>query len=131
MASALFDSSAIIAAFNSTEPSHRACVSAMGAVPRSMRSVSVVTRAEVMTGAYSHSSEAVERVGGMLADAIGVVEPVSEEIADTAAQLRADNPSVKLPDALIVATGQVLGVGLIFTTDKKMTRLDQRVKLLT
>jgi predicted nucleic acid-binding protein len=65
--------------------------------------VSAVTVAEVLTGAeLGHHDR--EIVLGFFDALIGEVVPVDEAIAMRAAALRADRKSLRIPDALILAT---------------------------
>jgi predicted nucleic acid-binding protein len=59
-----------------------------------------------------------------------VVVPLDEEIAASAAALRAAQPSIRLPDALVAATGDVLGADVVLTTDRRVARLP-RCQLVT
>ena len=60
---------------------------------------------------------------------MGRVEPVSDEIACRAAQLRARH-ELKLPDALVIATAMELGAHEILTFDHRWRSLDRRVRIL-
>lgn len=57
------------------------------------------------------------------------VEALSQEIAVEAARLRAVT-TLKLPDAMVVATGVVLDAELILTCDKRWKGIDKRVRVL-
>ena len=48
---------------------------------------------------------------------------VNREVADLAAEYRAADLGLRMPDALIIATGVYLGVDAILTADKKLSRL--------
>jgi predicted nucleic acid-binding protein len=76
------------------------------------RVISVVTRTEVLTGIRSDADRAAATM--MLGSCINI--PVSEEIADLAADLRKEY-RLKTADAIIYATARVLGVSLV-TRDK-------------
>lgn len=58
------------------------------------------------------------------------IEPLSTQIAVAAAGLRAANPSIRLPDALVLATGAHLGAGQILTCDRRWRRIDPRVRVV-
>ena len=60
------------------------------------------------------------------------VEPVSREIARRAAELRAEHGSrVRLPDALVIATGVTLHADRILTTDARWPEVNLPVELVT
>lgn len=58
------------------------------------------------------------------------IEPSTAEIAVRAAQLRATG-TLRLADALVVATGIHLDAGQILTCDERWKKADQRVKVLS
>ncbi|HEX5761803.1 MAG TPA: PIN domain-containing protein [Solirubrobacterales bacterium] len=67
---------------------------------------SVVTYAEVLTGArLGYQEESL--VEGFFADLISTLLPVDEQVADRAAQLRAESRSLRMPDALILASADL------------------------
>jgi predicted nucleic acid-binding protein len=79
--------------------------------------------AEVIVRPLQDGTEAT--VDGFL-DAAGVrLVPVDRTVARTAARLRADHPSVRLPDALSLATALVSDATLL-TLDKKLQRTIKR-----
>ena len=51
------------------------------------------------------------------------VVPLDQDIAVLAAALRARRRTVRLPDALIAATGAALEADVILTTDRRLARL--------
>lgn len=79
--------------------------------------VSVVTYAEVLTGArLGHHDEG--RVRGFFDEVISGVLPVDLDVADKAAEFRSHRQSLRMPDALILATAETNGeVDLIVTGD--------------
>ncbi len=66
-------------------------------------------------------------------DAIGLlglrIEPIDETIADRAASLRARRRGPRLPDALVLACGNVLEADAIVTADRRWRRFE-RVRLI-
>jgi predicted nucleic acid-binding protein len=66
---------------------------------------SVVTFAELLSGArLGHHDEQVVR--GFFHDLIATVVPFTPDLADRVAALRAEHRSLRLPDAIILATGE-------------------------
>ena len=67
--------------------------------------VSAVTYAEVMTGVRigKHDESPVR---AFLTEAISAVLPVDLQVAEAAATLRVRHPSLRMPDALILASAQ-------------------------
>jgi predicted nucleic acid-binding protein len=92
--------------------------------------VSVVTYAEVLTGArLGHHNE--DDVRGFFGGLLSGVLPVDVAIADKAADLRSRSKSLRMPDALILATAETnIDVDLIVTGDQRLTKLSGlRVKV--
>jgi predicted nucleic acid-binding protein len=84
---------------------------------------SVVTYAEVMTGArLGHHDE--EEVAGFFRGLLSAVLPVDVAVADAAADLRSRVKSLRMPDALILATAEIdPDVDLIVTGDRQLTKV--------
>jgi predicted nucleic acid-binding protein len=84
---------------------------------------SVVTYAEVLTGArLGHHNE--DDVTGFFAGLLSAVLPVDVAVADKAADLRSCFKSLRMPDALIVATAETdPEVDLIVTGDQQLTKV--------
>jgi predicted nucleic acid-binding protein len=85
--------------------------------------VSVVTYAEVLTGArLGHHDE--RQVRGFFGDLISEILPVDVEVADMAADLRSRRRSLRMPDAMILATAETQPeVGLVVTGDIQATKI--------
>jgi predicted nucleic acid-binding protein len=103
----VLDSNAVIGFLDGGDALHSA---ADEAVRESVRTrpllASVVTYAEVLAGArLGHGFE--PQVKGFFTDLISELLPVDTEIADRAAALRAQARSLRLPDALILATADL------------------------
>lgn len=58
------------------------------------------------------------------------VAAIMREIGRAAAQLRARHPSLRLPDALVIATGEVLGADVVLTADASWPRISRRAQLI-
>jgi predicted nucleic acid-binding protein len=101
------DSDAVIGFLDSGDALHVAADSAIRELLHSDKLVvSVVTYAEVLTGArLGHHDEDV--VAGFFAELISEVLAVDVAVADMAADLRAQQRSLRMPDALILATAEV------------------------
>jgi len=55
------------------------------------------------------------------------VEPISREIAERAARLR---QHVRLPDALVLATGDVLSAAAVLTADARWPEVSRRARVI-
>lgn len=82
--------------------------------------VSVITYAELLTGAgLGHHDQATVR--GFFADLIDEIHDVNPRVAERAATLRATAPALKMPDALILATADIVAADVIITADRRWT----------
>jgi predicted nucleic acid-binding protein len=104
---ALLDSSAVVAFLDADDTLHPAADRAVRDVAREHAlAVSAVTFAEVLTGAkLGHHDETVVR--RFLTEVVGARLPVDDEVAERAAELRAAERALRMPDALILATADL------------------------
>lgn len=130
----VLDSDAVVGFLDRDDALHDAADTAIRDLVREQRLiVSVVTYAEVLTGArLGHHDE--EHVKGFFAGLISEVLPVDVAVADMAAELRSRRKSLKMPDALILASAEIHPeIDLIVTGDiqvAKVSRLSCKVRLL-
>ncbi|HEX5608522.1 MAG TPA: PIN domain-containing protein [Solirubrobacterales bacterium] len=84
---------------------------------------SVVTYAEVLTGArMGHHDE--DSVAGFFSSLLSGVLPVDIPVADRAASLRSRFKSLRMPDALILATAETApDVDVIVTGDRRLAKV--------
>lgn len=75
--------------------------------------------AEILVGPFRRRPEAVAVVRRLMARVPIEVAALDEEIAVDAAVLRAGHRSLKLSDALVIATARILQADLLVTTDRK------------
>jgi predicted nucleic acid-binding protein len=55
---------------------------------------------------------------------------IDRRIARRAAALRAERPTLRLPDALVLATGDVLDADEVLTGDRRLSSASDRVRAL-
>lgn len=129
------DSDVVIGVLDRSDPLHAAADAAIRKVIKQDRLVaSAITFAEVMTGARlgRHDENLVR---GFFSEIVSEIIPVEAEVSSRAAELRAASRSLRMPDALIVATADLAGdVGLLLTGDRaigKVSGLDCEVSVLT
>jgi predicted nucleic acid-binding protein len=75
--------------------------------------------AEALVGPSRSGPDAVATVRRLTERLPIAIAPLDEEVAEAAADLRAHHRSLKLPDALVIATAAVLDADLLVTTDRK------------
>jgi len=119
------DSDALIAFLDRSDALHKPADAHIRSLSESQAFwVSVITYAEVLTGARLGHHD-METISGFFGNFVSRVVPTDVRVADRAAELRADNRYLKMPDALIVATADVEeGVELLLTGDKKLARIE-------
>jgi predicted nucleic acid-binding protein len=127
----VLDSGAVVGFLDRQDALHEAADAAVRELVSEQRLlVSVVTYAEVLTGArLGHHDEG--HVEGFFAGLLSAVLPVDLRVADKAADLRSRFKSLRMPDALILATAETdPDVDLIVTGDRQLTKVSGlRVKV--
>jgi predicted nucleic acid-binding protein len=86
---------------------------------------------EVLVSEARRGHPEVEQRRVHLVSMFGPIRPIDEEVAVAAAHLRAEHRSLRLPDALVIATGIVDDADIILTADKRWSSVDERVQVLT
>lgn len=128
----LLDSAAVVGFLDSDDVFHSAADARIRALAgRERLIVSVITYAELLIGArLGHHDE--ESVRGFFADLVDEVHDVDRAVAERAAELRAAKPSLKLPDALVLATAGLHGADAVITADHRFADVlvGHRVELL-
>jgi hypothetical protein len=120
----VLDSGVVAGFLDRQDALHDAADAAVRSLVREQRLLtSAVSYAEVLTGVrLGHHDE--ERVAGFFGGLISGVLPVDVEVADKAADLRARFKSLRMPDALILATAETEpDTELILTGDRQMTKV--------
>jgi predicted nucleic acid-binding protein len=120
----VLDSGVVVGFLDRGDALHGAADVAIRELVRGQRLLaSVVTYAEVLTGArLGHHDE--DEVAGFFAGLLSAVLPVDVAVADKAADLRSRFKSLRMPDALILATAETdPDVDLIVTGDRQLTRV--------
>jgi predicted nucleic acid-binding protein len=114
---ALLDTSIVIGALNRDDALHEAASEAVRVErDRHTLAISALTYAEVLVGPLRVGGRAVEVVDRFAAQ-LRIVD-LSPAVARLAAELRA-NRGLRLPDAVIVATGMRFDADVILTADAR------------
>lgn len=91
----------------------------------------VTAYAEILVGPMKAGQRAVTAVDALLADLPVGIEDATQDIAKVASRLRARHGSkMRLPDAFVCATAEVIGADLIVTADTSWPRLRVPVQLV-
>lgn len=116
----VLDSGVVIAILDGRDVHHAEAMVAVGAA-RERRDDLVLPAsayAEAHVTPSRHGPKALETFDGLIDALPARIEPASRAIGASAADLRARfGPSLKLPDALVIATAHVLTADRIITTD--------------
>jgi predicted nucleic acid-binding protein len=129
MAVSVFDTSVLIGFLRSDDDLHLRSRAAMADLASTEWVVPTTVCAELLVGAYRTSEDAVELVDRFLSEGVDRIEPLTLEIACSAAVIRAANPPLSLPDAFVLATGDVTGADVILTADRRWARVSDRVRI--
>lgn len=122
------DASVVIALRDAGDPHHHVARTAIDRARRDHRLVLPASAlAESIVRPLTAGATEEEVTAPLLR--LFTVEPLTVEIATTAAALRA-RKSLRLPDALVVATGIHLDAQRILTCDRRWKGVDHRVKVL-
>jgi predicted nucleic acid-binding protein len=115
------DAGVIIAFLDGEDVHHDAARSALSdALDNAERlSIAASALAECLVGPARRSTKAVELVRTVIDRLPVSVVHLDEEIATQAAMLRARHRSLKLPDALVIATAEHSRADHLITTDRK------------
>ncbi|MDP9842440.1 type II toxin-antitoxin system VapC family toxin [Streptosporangium lutulentum] len=81
--------------------------------------ISVITWSELRVGAVRRGAEAEKALAEFRTAALDRIVGVDEATAESAAQLRAGDLTVRMPDALIIATAREVGAAALLTADRK------------
>ena len=133
MAVVLVDSVAVVAYLDAANVFHAAADEAVSDAVREHRLIaSAINYAELLTGArLGRHDERVVR--GFFAELVSDVVPVGREVAERAAELRAATRSLRLPDALVIATAD-LHADVLIGADRRWAKvegLDCELRLLS
>jgi predicted nucleic acid-binding protein len=130
----VLDSDAVVAFLDRTDALHEAADAAIrNLLGKDRLFASAVTFAEVLTGARLGRHDE-KQVRGFFTDLISEILPVDAKVAEEAADLRSKRKSLRMPDALILATAELYPeVDLVVTGDRRAVKSvgsSYKVKLL-
>lgn len=119
----ILDSDAVVAFLDRADALHDAADEAIrDLLGKNRLFASAVTYAEVLTGARLGRHDE-KQVRGFFADLVSEILPVDAEVADKAADVRARRKSLRMPDALILATAELHPeIDLIVTGDRRAAK---------
>lgn len=115
----VLDAGVVIAVASAQDPFHAAAVDALRQARRRGEGLVLpaVAYAETLVHPFRRGEDAVKRVDDFLAQMPIRLAPVDEAVARAAARLRAAHRTLRMPDALVIATAVVLKARIVLTTD--------------
>jgi predicted nucleic acid-binding protein len=129
MGTVALDASVVIGLFRAEDAHHHSTRSELAAarIRGDTFTLPASVLSEAMVGGYRNgtATELHRRIIGLF----GPVRLPDEEIALKAAELRARHRSLRLPDALVIATG-VVDNAMVLTCDKRLAAVDPRVQVV-
>lgn len=130
MALIVLDASVVIGFLDATAEHHEAAIAALDASAADDLVLPATAYAEVLVAPAGKGSGAVDRVEEALAALTVRLESITPAIARTAATLRARHRSLRLPDALVLAAGDLLGAATVLTADRAWSKISRKVRLI-
>ncbi len=130
MALIVLDASVVIAFLDSSDALHGDAVGALTANRSEDLVLPASAYAEILVAPLRRGMEAVARARQVMADLAIRIEPLTTEVADRAALLRARHASLRLPDAFVLATGETLEADVVLTADRAWPRVSRRARMI-
>lgn len=130
MALIVVDASVVIAFLDGDDPHHTRALAALNANRGDVLVLPASAYSEILVRPFQRATTAAGLVDEALND-LGIrVEAVTRDIARRAAALRASHPRLRLPDALVLATGEVLDARHVLTADGLWPRVSRRARVI-
>jgi predicted nucleic acid-binding protein len=126
----VLDASVAIAFLDAADPHHSGAVAALTRLQGSDMVLPASAYAEMLVGPARRGRAAMDLAREFVIDLALRVEPISADIAERAAVLRAAHRSLKLPDALVIATADALEATILLTADRTWTRVSRRARMI-
>ena len=129
MAIVVLDASVVIALLDARDVHHAAAVTAVGQARRETLVLPASAHAEILVDPWRRGQAAVAVVRHFVSD-LGIhVEPLTADIAERAARLRAEHGALRLRDALVLATADALDA-VALTCDQAWPRASRRARVV-
>lgn len=132
MGTVVLDTSVVLALLDPDDALHSPAVTAVRRyyAARDRLMLPAVVLAEVLVGAARRGEAELRTHRHQITATFGSPVPVDEAVAVAAASLRARHRSLRMPDALVLATAEVTAADVVLTGDKKWATLDPKVELI-
>jgi len=130
MAVVVIDTSVIIAFLSPHDAHHKGAIAALARKRTADLVLPATVYAEILVGPHRRGKAAVSKVEAFVSDFGMQVESIDTDIARRAAILRSRHKGLKLPDALVLATGDILGASAVLTADTSWSKLSKRAEVI-
>ena len=123
----VLDASVVIAALAADDAHHHAAVNALAGVSDDELVLAATTRAETLVGPMRMGGSALAAAR----DFVNACEtvPVSADIADDAAEMKARHRGLSLPDAIALVIAEMIKADAVWTFDRRWRDVHQRVAI--
>ena len=124
MALTVLDAGIVIAILSARDAHHEPARAALRTVRRAGHELVLPASAyaETLVEPFEHDTNSAAEVDDFLSALPAHVGPIDQQTARVAAQLRAQYRTLKLPDALVIATAETLQADQVMTTDRQWPR---------
>jgi predicted nucleic acid-binding protein len=124
----VLDAGVVIALLDPNDPLHPAARAALARHAGDELKLPASAYVECLVGPARRGRLAAARgaIAALLLDSV----PITGQVAEEAAGLRARHPALRLPDALVVATGSVLGAAVVLTGDARWRGSGPSIRVL-
>jgi predicted nucleic acid-binding protein len=126
----VLDASVVIAFLDPDDALHDAAVAALTDHQHDELLIPTSAYAEILVAPHRRGSEAVAEVEAVLSDFSIRPETLTPAIARGAAKLRSESRSLRLPDALVLATAAELGAEVVLTGEESWAKISDNVTLI-
>lgn len=132
MGRVVLDTSVVLALLDPDDALHHAAIHAVRHHDRRRAQFALPASvlAELLVGPARRGDEELQTRRRLVTAAFGPPVPLDEAVAVAAARLRARHRFLRLPDALVLATADVVDAETVLASDKQWPRLDPRVELV-
>jgi len=124
----VLDASVVIAFLDAADRHHRGAVAALTDLRAEELVLPASAYAEMLVGPARRGREAMTAAREFVTDLALRIEPIGADTAERAAGLRALHRGLKLPDALVIATADVLHASSLLTADRSWARVSRRAR---
>jgi predicted nucleic acid-binding protein len=129
MAMTVLDASVVIAFLDADDAHHAGALDAVERVRGQELVLPASAYAETLVDPWRAGPDAVTVVKQFLAE-LGIrIEPLTADVAERAARLRSTHRSLRLPDALVLATADALDA-IALTADRSWPRVSRRARVV-